>query len=248
MLTNSRPIDRSERGRNFYVFIAAFVAAVGGFLFGYDLAVVGAANLYLRDYFGMSQSQLGFATGSATMGCMAGPFLGAWLCDAIGRKRTMIAASLLLALSAVMTGLATEIDIPRGYHFSALFVFNAFRIVGGVGVGLCSVASPMYISELALGPLPWLMMSELYPTRIRARALSLTTTFLWATIFSGAYLFPILKGASENMIGSAGGVFWLFTIICGFALLFGWRILPETKGRTLEEIAESWRTPPRSGD
>ena len=121
-----------------YVFLVTLVAAVGGFLFGFDLAIISAANLYLKDQFHLSDAQLGFATGSAAIGCVAGPFLGAWLCDAIGRKRTMIVACLLLAASAIMTALAMDMT-----------TFNVFRIVGGVGVGLCSVASPMYISETA---------------------------------------------------------------------------------------------------
>ena len=120
-----------------YAFGVAFVASVGGFLFGYDLAIVGAANLYLREVFELSPAAFGFATGSATLGCIIGPFLGAWMCDALGRNRTMIAACALLGISALFTALPRDI-----------FTFNVFRIVGGVGVGLCSVASTLYISEV----------------------------------------------------------------------------------------------------
>ena len=56
-------------------------------------------------------------------------------------------------------------------------------------------------------------------------------------------LFPMLTHASEQMIGSAGGAFWLFTVICILSFLFGWKMMPETKGRTLEEIARSWKKP-----
>ena len=96
---------------------------------------------------------------------------------------------------------------------------------------------------IGLGGIPWLMMSELFPTRIRAKAVSITTTFLWITIFSGAYLFPALTTASKHLVGSVGGAFWLFTIICILAFLFGLLMMPETKGRTLEQIAESWKHP-----
>ena len=89
----------------------------------------------------------------------------------------------------------------------------------------------------------WLMMSELFPTRVRAKAVSITTTFLWVAIFAGAYLFPALKTASTALVGSVGGAFWLFAVICILSFLFGWRMMPETKGRTLEEIAESWKKP-----
>lgn len=442
-----------------FAFGVAFVASVGGFLFGYDLAIVCGANLYLKEVFHLTQAGFGFATGCAALGCIVGPFLGAWLCDAIGRNRTMMIACALLGIGSIFTALPNDI-----------FTFNLFRIVGGVGVGLCSVASPMYISEtspprlrgafgimyqlaivagsvcapfvsyvivkvtpeavcwrwmfaseilpvivflgllcflpqsprwlagrgrmdeafealasvggtdfarqeleqiqaalkeeagtfaelfapgmrraliiglllaffnnwtgwsviggyipmlfeasgmqdramaflqfavtygfmgavtlvacwtvdragrrplwliasalmilvtlltgmvfhfrltgwpvllviilctvphgLALGPLPWLMMSEIFPTRLRGRAVSLTTAFLWVTIYSGAQLFPLMTDYSVKKLGSVSGAFWLFSCVCVLSLLFGWKMLPETKGRTLEEIAASWK-------
>jgi len=460
-----------------YARFISFVAAIGGFLFGFDLGMIGAANIYLKDQFRLDNAQLGLVTGSAVLGCILGPFVGAWLCDAIGRKSTMIAASVLLAVSAVVT--AVPDMLPGTSVGATILVFNVFRAVGGLGVGLCSIASPMYIAEtapparrgglglmyqlaivvghitapaiaylvvsllpktdgvaqvawqqpwrwmfasetvcvllfvsfvfslpqsprwlaekgrydealdvltrvdgpeyarqeiaeirssleqetgrwaelfapgmryalligillaffnnwtgwsvmggyvpmlfemsgledrarailqfavtygmmglmtvvslvlmdrvgrrplwlfasllmaaitcaaglvfhfhltgiivlivvmlctvphgIALGGIPWLMMSELFPTRLRAKAVSITTTFLWVTIFSGAYLFPALTTAAENLVGSMGGVFWLFTIICVVSFLFGVFMMPETKGRTLEEIAESWK-------
>jgi SP family arabinose:H+ symporter-like MFS transporter len=85
------------------------------------------------------------------------------------------------------------------------------------------------------------MMSELFPTRVRAKAVAITTTFLWITIYSGAQLFPMLTDASQELVGSAGGAFWLFTAICLLSFVFGWKMMPETKGRTLEEIARYWR-------
>lgn len=121
-----------------YVFSIAFVASVGGFLFGYDLAIMGGANEYLKQQFQLSEAGFGFTTASAALGCSAGPFLGAWLCDRIGRRRTLLGASFLLAIGAVLTALPRDI-----------YTFNAFRILGGVGVGLCSIASPMYIAEVA---------------------------------------------------------------------------------------------------
>ena len=62
-----------------FAFRVAFVAAIGGFLFGFDLGMIGAANVYLRDQFQLSDSQFGFATASAVLGCIFGPFLGSWL-------------------------------------------------------------------------------------------------------------------------------------------------------------------------
>ena len=84
------------------------------------------------------------------------------------------------------------------------------------------------------------MMSEIYPTRIRARAVSISTTLLWFAIFTGSFAFPKLMSISNDHLGSPAGVFWMYAGVCVLAFLFGWIMLPETKGRTLEEIAGSW--------
>ncbi|MCC6494315.1 MAG: sugar porter family MFS transporter [Pirellulales bacterium] len=125
----------------------AFVASIGGFLFGFDLGMIGAANVYLRDQFHLTDAQFGFATASAVLGCILGPGLGAWLCDAISRKRTMFIASALLAVGALFT--AVPEVFATGSVSSTMASFNFFRFLGGIGVGLCSVASPMYIAEIA---------------------------------------------------------------------------------------------------
>ena len=137
-MTSHNDQQSSARRRNIYIFVIAFTAAIGGFLFGYDLSLIGAANMYLKEQFHLTDEMLGFSTASAALGCVFGPFLGAWLCDKIGRERTMIVAALLLALGAIITALAPSI-----------FLFNIFRIIGGVGVGICSVASPLYLAEIA---------------------------------------------------------------------------------------------------
>ncbi len=442
-----------------YAFRIAFVSAVGGFLFGYDLALMGGANIYLRDQFHLSEGWFGFTSASAGLGCILGPSFGAWLCDCLGRRRTLLGACLLLGVGSLLTAIPND-----------MITFNVFRIVGGVGVGLCSIASPMYTNEiaparwrgglgfmyqlaivvgsiaaalvawllahwlpaetswrwmfaselvfvglfgamlwlipesprwlaeqgrreearaifrridgpafadaeigqveqslaaesgslaelfapglrmallvglglalfnnytgwsamgnylarlfeiagaetnhdaallnnllcwsfmgvvtllacglvdrfgrrplwlaaslmmiaangfmglvfqqriagwpvlvaifvcaiphsLALGPLPWLMMSEIFPTRIRARAVAITTTFIWFVGFMASSLFPVLAGVSERLLGSIAGVFWLSGAVCVLAFVFGLTLLPETRGRTLEEIADSW--------
>src|SRR5438132_1018573 len=77
-----------------YAYFVAFVAAVGGFLFGYDLLIINGAQIFLREYFHLTPGELGFATSSAILGCVAGPTLGATLCDRLGRKSTLIIAAL----------------------------------------------------------------------------------------------------------------------------------------------------------
>src|SRR5512147_1178487 len=92
-----------------FAFLVALVASAGGFLFGYDLAIVCGANLYLKEVFHLSAAEFGFATGSAALGCIVGPFLGLWMCDALGRNRTMMVACLLLGIGAIFTAIPNDI-------------------------------------------------------------------------------------------------------------------------------------------
>jgi MFS family permease len=85
------------------------------------------------------------------------------------------------------------------------------------------------------------MMSELYPARIRARAVSISTTFLWIAGFGAPFAFPMIAAASQKVLGTIAGVFWFYAAICVVSFFWGLKFLPETKGRSLEEIARSWR-------
>jgi len=127
----------TESGR-FYAFFLAFAAATGGFLFGYDLDIIAGAAIFIRAHFALSPAQFGFAVSSAILGCIVGPSFGAWLCDWTGRKSTLVISGVLFGIGAIGAALAGTISI-----------FNLFRIVGGLGVGLSSLAAPLYIAEIA---------------------------------------------------------------------------------------------------
>src|SRR5579872_2539648 len=104
-----------DRGDHLYVSLVSIVAAVGGFLFGYDLAVVSGAILFLQKQFALNTYQLGFAIGSAQIGCIFAPFFAGPVIDKWGRKRTLFAAALLFGIAAIGTAL------PRTMN-----EFNAF--------------------------------------------------------------------------------------------------------------------------
>ncbi len=458
-MKQSQATPGSEQAGGFYVYAISFGAAVGGFLFGYDLAVVGGAQLLLEKYFSLNAAGLGWATSSALLGCAAGPLVAGFMADRLGRKKTLIAGSLLLGASAIGTSLPEDIA-----------TYNFFRIIGGVGVGICSIVSPMYIAEIAparvrgtlvtinqlaivlgclvsyivaqgllalfshdvawrwmfglecvpilffviylmfvpnsprwlaengrseealtvltriqgreaalrelegmeglreaetarfsevfrpgirfalliavtlavlqqwtgvsvlssylpkiyqaagyekisdavwlsvvtyifnlamtavafwlvdktgrrplllvgtagmvlglvclglvffleiggiavlvamllaqaayltsLAPVTWIIMSEIFPTRIRGRAMGISALALWIACFLGVMYVPVLMEAFEAAFGTPAGIFWLFAGVCVFAFWFCWKWVPETKGRTLEEIARSWR-------
>jgi SP family arabinose:H+ symporter-like MFS transporter len=142
-------VPELDQGDRRYVILVSMVAAIGGFLFGYDLAVVSGAIIFLQKQFHLSGYGVGFAIGSAQIGCILAPFFAGSLSDGWGRKKTLFAAAMLFGLAAVGTAL------PRN-----MAEFNGFRILAGVAIGLASVVSPMYIAEIS-------------PAAIRGRLVSL---------------------------------------------------------------------------
>lgn len=122
-----------------YVWMICLVAACGGLLFGYDWVVIGGAKPFYEAYFGITDpAQSGWAMSSALAGCVFGALISGWCADRFGRKLPLIISAILFSASAWGTAVATHFD---------WFVF--YRIVGGVGIGLASALSPMYIAEVS---------------------------------------------------------------------------------------------------
>ncbi len=447
-------IEQDTTVRKSYLIFVSVIAAVGGFIFGYDLSIIAGASLFLKAEFGLTPFWLGFAVSSAVIGCIIGPLAGGGLTDRWGRKKALYLCAILFGISAIGTAL------PR-----TMTEFYIFRILGGMGVGLASIVSPMYIAEVApsrlrgrlvlvnqlaivvgslssiivsyflslsgawrwmfaselvpilvlligltlvpesprwlvqmnrrgealgvlnkiggsqyadleldriarslkkkvgsfsdlfrpglrtamfiaftlavlqqfsgtspllfhtplifqragfdniseailqsiivnvwnltctafglwavdrfgrrpllltgtcamaigfalmgtyfffdmagiyllvtmfmvvggfvisLAPLAWLIMSEIFPMHLRAKAMQLAALGLWVSAFIGALIVPPMLTYFKETFGSEAGTFWIFMLVCIFSVFFGWRMVPETKGRSLEEIGESW--------
>jgi len=450
-------IQESDDFRRNYVYVISAIAAMGGFLFGYDLDVIIGALIFLRKGFQLNPVQVGFAVSCASIGCIIGPLVGGPAADWLGRKKTLVVTALIFSVGTLGT------VFPR-----TIAEFDFFRIVGGLGIGLASVTSPMYIAEMAparlrgrlvtvnqlaivvgalssiivsyflsasgnwramfayelvpvmvffvglsfvpesprwlfekkrieearqvlgkiyrsasgieqelqimhqtdheeagtfselllpgirkalliasalaifqqftgaspltfylpiifqqagfksasdaifqtvvlnvwdvfctilamwlverlgrrpllligisgmaasltlvgfffarhatgefvvlvmmvcigfyiisLAPLTWLIMSEIFPTRLRGKAMGVASIFLWAATFVGTQVVPSLSAYLNKRFSSIAGVFWIFAVVCVVALVFSWYMVPETKGRSLEEIGQSWTT------
>ena len=136
--------------KGFLYFICA-VSAMGGLLFGYDWVVIGGAKPFYELYFGISESPLlqGVAMSTALVGCLIGAMVAGSAADKWGRKPLLMLAAVLFTVSAIATGL-----------FNDFTLFNIARFIGGVGIGVASAISPMYIAEVS-------------PTEIRGRMVSL---------------------------------------------------------------------------
>jgi len=124
-----------------FIWLICLVAAMGGLLFGYDWVVIGGAKLYYEPYFQISDDTpflRGFAQSSALFGCLLGALVSGMLTDKFGRKRLLILSGGLFTVSALGTALAG--------NFTG---FILYRIIGGIGIGLASNLSPMYIAEIS---------------------------------------------------------------------------------------------------
>jgi len=142
------PKPKSGDVRGTYAGRICLIAAVGGLLFGYDTAVINGSIGFLQAHFSLGAVMTGWTASSALLGCVLGVALAGPSSDKWGRKFALVASGLLFLVSSIGTAL------PK-----TLAEFICFRILAGVGVGIASMASPMYIAEVA-------------PTRIRGRLVS----------------------------------------------------------------------------
>jgi len=144
---------KSETNK-FYIFGITLVATLGGLLFGYDTAVISGAEKSIQEYLIKPLDLSAFAHGatvsSALIGCIIGGALSGFLSSRLGRKKSLQLAALLFFLSALGSGYPEFLFFTPGEpSMSLLVVFNFYRIIGGIGVGLASAVCPMYIGEIA---------------------------------------------------------------------------------------------------
>ncbi|MEI6565554.1 MAG: sugar porter family MFS transporter [Verrucomicrobiota bacterium] len=122
-----------------FVWLICIVAAMGGFLFGYDWVVVGGAKPFYEPYFGLTTANMkGWGTSSALIGCIFGALLCFSLTDKYGRKKLLILSGALFTVSAIGTAMSGDFTW-----------YNIYRIVGGFGIGIALNLSPMYIAEMS---------------------------------------------------------------------------------------------------
>lgn len=135
-------VNTDEKFNTGYIIGISFISALGGYLFGFDFAVISGALPFLQDQFGLDSYWEGFATGSLALGAIIGCLIAGKVSDRYGRKPGLLLAAVTFALSSLAMAFAADRDI-----------FIASRFVAGIGVGMASMLSPMYIAEIA--PAKW---------------------------------------------------------------------------------------------
>ncbi len=168
-----------------YLFIICFIAAIGGFLFGFDTAVISGALPFLVDDFHFSPVMEGWFVSSALLGCIIGVAASGKLSDMVGRKKVMVLSAGLFFVAAIGSMLASNV-----------FWLITYRIIGGLGIGVASMICPLYISEIA-------------PPSYRGRMVALyqlaITIGIVAAYFSNAYLVKV-----STVIGFTGWFKYIF--------------------------------------
>ncbi len=146
-----------KKQSSLYVISLSFIASLGGFIFGYDTAIISGCNSFLQTHFQLSPAMLGWVVSSALLGTILGCIISGAITDRFGRKKALILAALLLSLSAMGSMLTPQFqgnlnnplwiasDMDTAFNFLVIA-----RIIGGIGVGITSVVAPIYISELTL--------------------------------------------------------------------------------------------------
>jgi len=146
-----------------------------------------------------------------------------WTVDKLGRKFLMIIGTFGMGLALLSLGLAFFFENTGSW--AILFVFG-------------------YIAcfSLSIGPVVWVVLSEIFPTRIRGRAMGIATLCLWFANYVISQTFPMMND-NAWLIDKFHHAFpfWIYSAMCAVMLLFVWRFVPETKGKTLEEIEHFWK-------
>jgi SP family sugar porter-like MFS transporter len=189
-----------------FIWTTTLVSAMGGLLFGYDWVVIGGAKPFYEKFFSLTTpSQIGWAMSSALVGCLIGALVSGGLSDRFGRKKLLILAGFFFTVSAVGTALAADFT-----------VFVVFRLVGGIGIGLASNLSPMYIAELA--------PAEIRGRLVSVNQLTIVIGILAAQVVNWLIAKPVPAGATAaDILASWNGQTgwrWMFGAETVPALLF----------------------------
>ena len=203
---------RTMQDRRGFLYFICSVAAMGGLLFGYDWVVIGGAKPFYELYFGISESPVlqGVAMSTALVGCLIGAMVAGAAADRYGRKPLLIVAAMLFTVSAIATGL-----------FNDFTMFNIARFIGGVGIGVASALSPMYIAEVS-------------PTEIRGRMVSLNQMTIVLGILAAQVVNMLLardtsvaESQAWNLEWGWRWMFWAETVPAAIFLVMSFAI-PES--------------------
>ncbi len=231
-------MNYQEKGSKLYLFSIVLVAVMGGLLFGYDTAVISGAEKGLQAFFLNAHDFVytdvihGITSSSALLGCIVGSALSGLFAQRLGRKRSLVVAGIFFFVSALGSYYPEFLLFEYGKpSYELMLMFNVYRIIGGIGVGLASAICPMYIAEVAPSEIRGTLVSWNQFAIIFGQLVVYFVNFL----ILGEHTNPIIEKTAENlyivlphsdqwtiftgwryMFGSEGFVAGLFTILVCF--------------------------------
>jgi len=179
-----------------FLLLATATTAIGGFLFGYDTAVINGANSYLKAHMSLDPAQEGMAGASAILGCIPGAMVAGFLSDRFGRRRMLFLCAILYAVSGLLSA------IPRTFE-----QFLAARFVSGLGIGASSMICPVYIAEIA-------------PGKWRGRLGSAFQLGIVTGIFLTLFINKLIQGLGSEAWNTTTGWRWMLGMEVVPALVF----------------------------
>lgn len=221
-------MEYSEKGSRAYLVSIVLTAVLGGLLFGYDTAVISGAEKGLQAFFlgatdfHYTDFMHGFTSSSALIGCIIGSALSGWAAGKLGRKRSLIMAGLCFFVSAWGSMEPETYILPQGQaDMTLLIVFNAYRILGGIGVGMASAICPMYIGEVAPSGIRGMLVSWNQFAIIFGQLVVYFVNFLILGSHTNPVITQIGQGFSQVVAGSDP-----WTITTGWRYMFGSEMVP----------------------
>ena len=222
-------MEQKQTGSRAYLISIVMVAVLGGLLFGYDTAVISGAEKGLQAFFkGAGDFEYtdvmhGFTSSSALIGCIIGSSLSGLFASRLGRKRSLIFAGVCFFLSAWGSMEPETYLLPQGHaDWTLLVVFNFYRVLGGIGVGMASAICPMYIGEIA----PSNMRGMLVSCNQFAIIFGQLVVYFVNFFILGDHIAPAIQsvGNGMNQILNGGEAAW--AIETGWRYMFGSEMVP----------------------
>lgn len=218
-----------SQGSSSYLFSIVLVAVLGGLLFGYDTAVISGAEKGLQAFFMGAKDFTytdfwhGFTSSSALIGCIIGSAISGLLASNWGRKKSLIFAGVMFFISAWGSMCPETMLLAYGEpNMTLLIVFNIYRVIGGIGVGLASAVCPMYIGEIAPSHIRGMLVSWNQFAIIFGQLVVYFVNFF----ILGDHIAPIIQSIGEgiNQIVNPDAAQW--AIQDGWRYMFGSEMIP----------------------
>ena len=219
--------QNQETGSRSYLISIVLVAVLGGLLFGYDTAVISGAEKGLQAFFMEAKDFTytdgwhGFTSASALIGCIIGSALSGLLATRLGRKRSLIIAGLLFFISALGSMQPEFLFFEYGKPtYSLLIMFNFYRVIGGIGVGLASAICPMYIGEVAPSNIRGMLVSWNQFAIIFGQLVVYFVNFF----ILGDHIQPLVEEMGRGLAAINPAAQW--TVTTGWRYMFGSEAVP----------------------